>query len=56
MSTIDKIIEIPVEITVNTPSDIQKRLVYIYGYNMSNFDTFKEGLVRQHRLVQVEEA
>ena len=45
------------QITVNASLYIQKGLVFIQlVIHMINFDIFKEGIIRQHRLVQVDEA
>ena len=44
------------EVTVNTALNINKGFVYIYGYNMVDFESFKEGLTKQYGLSSVIEA
>ena len=56
MSGLSTLNGIPVQIEVNTSLDVQKALIYIYGYDMSEFDSFRVALMRQHGLQHVEEA
>ena len=55
MQTVGNINGIDVEVTVNTALNINKGLVYIYGYNMVDFASFK-GLTKQYGLSSVIEA
>ena len=55
MQTVSNINGINVEVTVNTALNINKGLVYIYGYNMVDFASFK-GLTKQYGLSSVIEA
>ena len=56
MTVLDKIHNHPVKTTINNTSDIQKGLIYVYGYDMSSFEDFKTGLINQNNLINVEEA
>ena len=56
MTILDKIHNYPVKTTINNTSDIQKGLVYVYGYDISSFEVFKTGLMNEHNLINVEEA
>ena len=51
-----KIHNYPVKTIINNTSDIQKGLIYVYGYNMSSLEVFKTGLMNEHNLINVEEA
>ena len=55
MAILDKIYDYPVKATINNASDIQKGLLYVYGYDKSSFEDFKTGLMNQHNLTNVEE-
>ena len=55
MQAVGNINIIDVEVTVNTAL-INKGLVYIYGYNMVDFESFKEGLTKQYGLSSIIEA
>ena len=56
LSKIDSINGTPVTVTLNDSADISKGLIYIYEYDMTDFDSFKAGLMNRHGLVNVEEA
>ena len=56
MSKLTKIMNYDVETSVNSSSDVEKGLIYIYGYDLSNFESFKKSLVSELNLVNVEEA
>ena len=56
MQAVSKINGIPVEISVNTALNGNKGLVYIYGYNMVDFEAFKAGLTAQYGLSSIIEA
>ena len=56
MQAVKKINGIDVEVTVNTALNINKGLVYIYGYNRIDFEAFKAGLAKQYGLSSVVEA
>ena len=47
---------IAAEITVNNFAHLKKGLIYIYGYNRHNFESFKARLIKQHGLQDVTEA
>ena len=49
MTILGKIHNYPAKTTINNTSDIQKGLVYIYGYDTSSFEDFKTGLINQHK-------
>ena len=53
MQAVSNINGIDVEVTVNTALGINKGFVYIYGYNMVEFKSFKEGLTKQYGLSSV---
>ena len=44
---------IPVKISVNSKLNVNKGLIYIYNYSMCDFQSFKEGLMKQHGLQDV---
>lgn len=50
MSELKNINNIPIEIQVNNSISIIQGLVYVYNYNMADFDKFKEGLKKQYGL------
>ena len=56
MTILDKIHNYPIKTIINYTSDIQKGLIYIYGYDISSFEDFKTGLMNEHNLINVEEA
>ena len=56
MQAIANINGISIEVAVNKSLNTIKILVYIYGYNMSDFDAFKRGLSKQYGLQDVVEA
>ena len=55
MQKIKDINGISVEVSVNTALNVNKGLVYIYGYNMMNFEAFNAGLAEQYELSSVVE-
>ena len=56
LSKIDEINGVRCSVTLNDSADIAKGLIYIYDYDMTDFDSFKAGLMQQRGLVNVEEA
>ena len=56
MSTFTKIGTYDVVVTVNNTFKLQKGIIYIQGYNLSDFDSYREGLMKQHNISQVEQA
>jgi hypothetical protein len=54
--TLQNINNVPVQISPNTSHGTQNGLIYVYQYNMNNFRTFKEGLMKDHGLQDVTEA
>ena len=56
MQEVKDINGISVEVTVNTALNVNKGLLYIYGYNMVDFEEFKAGLAEQYGLSSVVEA
>ena len=54
MSSLGKLNGIAVETTGNNSADISKGLVYVYNYDMNDFDSFKASLMEYHGLVYVE--
>ena len=47
---------ISAEISVNNFAHLNRGLIYIYGYNMNNFESFKASLMEQHDVQDVTEA
>ena len=56
IQTIAKLNGIETEIKVNSFAHLNKGLIYVYGYNMRNFEVFRERLIEQHGLQDVKEA
>ena len=56
MQRIKDINGISMEISVNKSFNTIKGLVYVYGYNLSDFEAFKRGLIKQYGLQDVIEA
>ena len=56
LSKIDEISGVRCSVTLNDSADVAKGLIYIYDYDMTDFDSFKTGLMQQRGLVNVEEA
>ena len=55
MGKLEKLYGIEVRITVNNKLSANKGLIYIYGYNMTDFEKFKKGLMEEHGLIDVVE-
>ena len=53
MQLVSNINGIPVQVSVNTARNVNKGLIYIYGYNMVDFETFKSGLAAQYGLTSI---
>ena len=56
MSTLLRIGNHDVTVTVNNTHDIQKGLIYIQAYDLVEFDTYKRGLQNQYNITSVEHA
>ena len=56
MSTLRNINGIEITVSVNDSFNDNKGLVYIQGYDMNDFDIYKNGLIAQYGLANVEEA
>ena len=56
VQTITNINGIDAEIKINNFAHLNKGLIYVYGYNMVDFDGFKSKLMEQHNLQDVKEA
>lgn len=56
MATLSSLNGVDVRVCVNSTVDLMKGLVYIYGYDMSDFPAFKAGLMEQYGLHDVVEA
>ena len=56
MKTINNINGIKTEIKVNKTYNTIKGLIYVYGYNMSNFEAYKRGMMEKYGLQDVVEA
>ena len=56
MSTITKIGAHDVEILVNDTCNLQKGLIFVEGYDLTDFDGYREELMKQHNLRNVEQA
>ena len=56
MQRIKDINGISTEISVNKSFNTIKGLVYVYGYNLSDFEAFKRGMIKQYGLQDVIEA
>ena len=53
MQRITEINGISTEMSANKSFNTIKGLVYVYGYNLSGFETFKRGLIKQYGLQDV---
>ena len=56
IQTIAKLNGIETDIKVKSFAHLNKGLIYVYGYNMRNFEVFRERLIEQHGLQDVKEA
>ena len=56
MSTFTKIRAYDVEVTVNNTFNLKKGIICIQGYNLSDFDSYRAGLMKQHKISNVGEA
>ena len=56
MSTLRKIGEHEVDVQVNNSFGIRKGLIYIQGYDLLDFDSYKAGLIKQQGIATVENA
>ena len=56
MASLRSLNQIDVRVSVNSSVDLIKGLIYIHGYNMSDFPAFKAGLMAQYGLHDVVEA
>ena len=55
MSELTAINNFPCQISVNESLEMQKGLIYIYGYDMENPESFKKALIDQYQLAAVEQ-
>ena len=56
MSSLTKIGNYDVQVTVNNTSNLQKGIIFIDGYDLSDFDGYREAMMKEHRLTNVEQA